>query len=135
MPPFEEEYSLIGDLLRPNETLDCAAKRVLLTKTGLKNVYLEQIKCFSSLDRHPLARVVTIPYYSLVKIDECQLKDVYGVVQWVKLDDIKTLAFDHFEILKQCLKIMRKRIRQKPIGFEMLPEKFSLSQLQSFFLI
>jgi 8-oxo-dGTP diphosphatase len=135
MPPFEKEFSLIGDLLRPNETLDNAAKRVLVTKTGLKDVYLEQIKCFSNIDRHPLARVVTIPYYSLVKIDECDLKDVYGIVKWEKIDNINSLAFDHYAILKQCLKIMRKRIRQKPIGFEMLPHKFSLSQLQSFYEI
>ena len=132
MPPFENEMSLLGDLVRPEESTDEAAKRVLMAKTGFHDVYLEQVQVFSGKARHPLGRVITVAYYSLIKIDEDHLSHI-GVndfLQWKPVNEVKSLAFDHFEIMHTCLNRMQKQIREQPIGFELLPKKFSLLQLQ-----
>ncbi|MFZ1748818.1 MAG: NUDIX domain-containing protein [Saprospiraceae bacterium] len=132
MPPFEDKLSLLGDIVQPHETTDEAAKRVLLTKTGFTDVFLEQVQVFSDLHRHPLSRVITIAYYSLIKIDDNHLahleKDAY--LQWVNVNQIESLAFDHLNIMHTCLIRMRKQLREQPIGFNLLPEKFTLLQLQ-----
>lgn len=132
MPPFEGKYSLVGDLVTPNETLDQSAQRVLFQRTGLKDVFLEQVKTFSDVDRHPLGRVITTAYYSLVKLDEALFKmtEDNPNLKWEKISKIKELAFDHNLILESCLTQLRYRLREKPIGFKLLPKKFSLKQLQ-----
>ncbi len=135
MPPYVDKYSLIGDLLHPNETLDEAALRVLEEKTGLQNVYLRQVKNFSKLDRHPLGRVITVAYNSLVNISECKINPKDSEVFWVDINDISDMAFDHLEILMDCLNDIRIKIREKPIGFDLLPEKFTISALQKFYEI
>ena len=132
MPPFEHELSLLGDLLHPNETTDEAAKRVLIAKTGFTDVFLEQVQVYSDLGRHPLGRVITVAYYSLIKIDDEHLVHLEKNqnLQWINVDDVSSLAFDHYNIMHSCLKKMQKQIRERPIGFNLLPEKFSLLQLQ-----
>jgi 8-oxo-dGTP diphosphatase len=135
MPPFENEYSLLGDLVRPEETTDEAAKRVLHAKTGFDDVFLEQVQVFSNKDRHPLGRVITVAYYSLIKIDDKHLKYIKpnGLLKWIPIDEVKSLAFDHLEIMNTCLKKLQKQLREQPVGFELLPQKFSLLQLQRLF--
>lgn len=132
MPPFENEYSLLGDIVRPTETTDEAAKRVLVQKTGFTDVFLEQVQVFSDLNRHPLGRVITVAYFSLIKIDDDHLAHLEkdASLQWIAVKDIKTLAFDHYNIMDTCHKKMQKQIRERPIGFNLLPKKFSLLQLQ-----
>lgn len=135
MPPYEHELSLLGDIVHPNETTDDAALRVLRAKTGLNDVFMDQVQVFSNLNRHPLARVITVAYYSLIKIDDNHLahlsQDDY--IQWVDVSDIKSLAFDHLEIMVTCLEKLRKEIRKQPIGFNLLPQKFSLHELQTLY--
>jgi 8-oxo-dGTP diphosphatase len=135
MPPYEHELSLLGDIVHPNETTDEAALRVLRAKTGLNDVFMDQVQVFSDLNRHPLARVITVAYYSLVKIDDNHLahlsQDDY--IQWVDVAKIKSLAFDHLKIMNTCLEKLRKEIRKQPIGFNLLPQKFSLHELQTLY--
>jgi 8-oxo-dGTP diphosphatase len=132
MPPFEKEYSLLGDIVMPNETVDEAAKRVLISKTGFLDVFLEQVQVFSAVDRHPLGRVITVAYYSLIKIDDDHLAHIgkNSNLRWIEVKNIRSLAFDHYNIMHTCLRKLQKQLRELPIGFNLLPKKFSLLQLQ-----
>jgi 8-oxo-dGTP diphosphatase len=132
MPPFEHEYSLLGDIVHPDETTDESAKRVLIAKTGFTDVFLEQVQVFSDLNRHPLGRVITVAYFSLIKIDKDHLDHLEknAHLQWLDVNEIRSLAFDHFNIMHTCLRKMQKQIREQPIGFNLLPKNFTLLQLQ-----
>ncbi|MCB0645687.1 MAG: NUDIX hydrolase [Saprospiraceae bacterium] len=134
MPPYEGDFSLVGDLVRPHENLDEAAQRILHDRTGLPNVYLEQVQTFGNINRHPLGRVVTVAYYSLIKLDEYYDKlpfDDYMV--WKNIKEVKSLAFDHKEILDICLSRLQKQMKEQPVGFNLLPKKFTLNQLQQLY--
>lgn len=135
MEPFIGLWSLIGDLLRVNENLAGAAKRILKKRTGLDNVFMEQTKTFGDVDRHPLGRVITVAYYSLVKISEYELSNApeYREAHWHNISDISELAFDHLDILKECLALLRKHVKEAPVGFNLLPQKFTLPQLQNLY--
>ncbi|MEM9547450.1 MAG: NUDIX domain-containing protein [Bacteroidota bacterium] len=135
MPPFEGKYSLVGDLVRPHENLDDSAKRVLLERTGLENLFLEQVRTFSDVDRHPLGRVITTAYYSLVKLNDSlfKIEEDNPNLKWKKVNSICELAFDHKLILETCIEQLKFRLREKPIGFKLLPKKFSLKQLQNLY--
>lgn len=130
--PFRGMWALPGDLVKPNEDLDFAAKRVLRELTGLDNVYLEQVRTFGRLDRHPLGRVLTVAYFSLIKIKDYNVQYASWAEDagWFHINKLPPLAFDHEEILAACLLRLRRRVRARPIGFELLPEKFTLSKLQ-----
>lgn len=132
MDPFIGKWSVIGDMITVEEDLDVAAQRILNYRTGLKNVFLKQAKAFGSPYRHPLGRVLTVAYYALVKIDNFLLEsdEAQNEAHWHKLSEVPTLAFDHNSILDHSLKILRKQLKEKPVGFELLPEKFTLGQLQ-----
>lgn len=132
MDPFVGKWSVIGDMITIEEDLDVAAQRILFYRTGLKNVFLKQAKTFGAPYRHPLGRVVTVAYFALVKIDNFLLstESIKNEAHWYKLSEVPSLAFDHNNILDHSLKILRKQVREKPIGFELLPDKFTLSQLQ-----
>ena len=136
MPPFEGLPSLVGDLIQKGESLEEAATRVLFQRTGLKNLYLEQVKTFSKPNRHPLGRVVSTAFYSLMKIDDYK-NDLIGYenVHWLDVDQIANMAFDHQDILNVCLKRLKRTVKEKPITFQLLPEKFTLLQLQSLYEI
>lgn len=133
--PFKGMWALPGDLLRPDEDLDFAAKRILDSLTGLQNVYLEQVRTFGRVDRHPLGRVLTVAYFSLVKTDDYDARAASWAndAQWHHVKDLPELAFDHQEILDSCLNRLRKRVRARPVGFGLLPEKFTLSNLQDLY--
>ena len=136
MEPYKGKYSLIGDLINPDEDLDQAAQRVLQERTGLDNVFLEQVRTFGKVNRHPLGRVVTIAYYALVKIDDCIIQtneEGEHLAEWVPLKELNGLAFDHDEILNACHERLKYQISHHPIGFELLPDKFTLSKLQSLY--
>ena len=130
---FSGLWSLLGDLVRPNEDLQEAPYRVLLDRTGLKDVYLEQVHTFGGLNRHPSGRVVTTAYYSLINMANHQPSSSGNEAQWQPVNTIKKLAFDHKLILDTCLNRLREQIMEHPIVFNLLGEKFSLRQLQDLY--
>lgn len=134
MPPYEGEFSLVGDLLKNDEDLDSAAYRIVSERTNLENIYLEQVQCFSNLKRHPLGRVITVAYYSLLKIDDYHaLEEKDHSLIWTNVNEVDKLAFDHKEIFNTCLTKLRKQIKEHPIGFNLLPKKFTINQLQQLY--
>ncbi len=132
--PHKDEWGLPGDLVFPEEDLDVAAARVLEELVGLRNVYLEQVHTFGGVDRHPSGRVITIAYYSLIKIDNYELTSSSWAdqAQWHNMQDVlgMNLAFDHNEILAACFNKLKKRVKTQPVGFELLPHQFTLTELQ-----
>jgi len=130
---FNNEWSLLGDLVHLNENPDTACYRVLKEKTGLDNVFLEQVRTFGDVHRHPAGRVVTIAYYSLVDIKHHQLKLSHNELHWHPVNEIDTMAFDHKKILLTCLAELQSKISEHPIVFNLLPEKFSLRELQNLY--
>lgn len=127
---YKNKWTLLGDLVRPNEDLDTAPYRVLKERTGLDNVYLEQVHTFGDLDRHPAGRVITTAYYSLVNIKDHQLKLEHNQLHWHPVTETGPMAFDHKKILNTCMKQLQEKIMEHPIVFNLLPEKFSLRELQ-----
>ncbi len=130
---FKDKWSLLGDLIRPDENLDDASYRVLKERTGLDDVYLEQVHTFGNVYRHPAGRVITTAYYSLVNIKDHQLKLSDNQLHWHPVREIGILAFDHKEILDTCLKQLQQKIGEFPIVFNLLPDKFSLRELQNLY--
>lgn len=130
---FEGLYSLLGDLVRPDEDLETASYRILKERTGLDDVYLEQVQAFGSLDRHPSGRVITIAYYSLIDIRNHKLKLENNELHWHSVKTIKKLAFDHKLILDTCLTRLQQQVMENPVVFNLLPEKFSLRELQELY--
>lgn len=133
--PYKGKWALPGDLVYPNEDLDTAAERVLEQLTGLRGVYLEQVRAFGAVDRHPLGRVITIAYFSLIKISDYTVTPASFAqsAKWHSVGKVGELAFDHNEILESCLKRLRRKVRMTPIGFELLPPKFTLTELQQLY--
>lgn len=133
--PYKSKWALPGDLVYPNEDLDAAAARVLDQLTNLKGVYLEQVRAFGSVDRHPLGRVIAIAYFSLVKVNEFEISPAAAAqkAKWHSLASANELAFDHSEILDACLRQLKIKVRMAPVGFELLPPKFTLSELQNLY--
>ncbi|MBK8968186.1 MAG: NUDIX domain-containing protein [Saprospiraceae bacterium] len=133
--PFKGKWALPGDLVYPNEDLNTAAERVLEQLTGLRDVYLEQVKAFGAVNRHPLGRVITIAYYSLIKISDYVVTPASFAqsAQWHSVSEVGELAFDHNEILNTCLKRLKLKVRMAPVGFELLPPKFTLTELQQLY--
>ncbi|HEU0124840.1 NUDIX hydrolase [Flavobacterium sp.] len=125
------KWGLPGGWIYKKESTDAAAHRLLNELTGLDNIYLEQLKAFGDPDRFPLRRVITIGYYALVKREDYNIKAGFTAsdAKWYKIDNIPNLIYDHNEILDYSLKHLRNRVRQTPIGFNLLPEKFTLLQL------
>lgn len=128
---FQDKLSLLGDKVFANEDLDTAAIRVLKQRTGMSDVFLEQVHTFSKLDRHPGGRVVTTVYASLLNIKHHSLLLHDNELKWHTVNEISSLAFDHQQILDVCIKWLQKRIQEQPLAFNLLPIKFSLRQLQN----
>lgn len=130
---FQDKWSLLGDLVKPDENLDSASYRVLKERTGLDDVYLEQVFTFGDVGRHPAGRVITTAYYSLINVKDHQLKLAHNELHWHPVHDTSSLAFDHQLILDTCLKKLQSKINEHPVVFNLLPEKFSLRELQSLY--
>ncbi|MBD0284005.1 MAG: NUDIX hydrolase [Flavisolibacter sp.] len=130
---FEGLYSLLGDLVRPDEDLEAAPYRILKERTGLHDVYLQQVYTFGSVNRHPSGRVITTAYYSLIDIKKHNTGPTENELHWHKVSEAKELAFDHKLILDTCLCRLREEIMEQPIVFNLLPEKFSLRELQDLY--
>ncbi len=130
---FSGLNSLLGDLVRPDEDLDAASYRVLRDRTGMDDVFLEQVHTFGSLNRHPSGRVITTAYYSLIDIKHHKLRLDNNELHWHPVNTIKRLAFDHKAILDTCLSRLREQVMEHPVVFNLLPEKFSLRELQELY--
>lgn len=130
---FSGLYSLLGDLVKPDENLETAPYRILKERTGLDDVYLEQVQTFGSINRHPSGRVITIAYYSLIDINHHKLRLNNNDLDWYPVNEIRKMAFDHKLILDTCLKRLQQQIMNQPVVFNLLPEKFSLRQLQELY--
>lgn len=130
---FSGLWSLLGDLVRPDEDLESAPYRVLRERTGMDDVYLDQVHTFGDLGRHPSGRVITTAYYSLIDIKHHKLKLTHNELHWHKVNEIKKLAFDHKKIVDTSLDRLREQVMEHPIIFNLLPEKFSLRELQDLY--
>src|SRR5262245_1998245 len=132
LEPFKGRWALPGGFVRVDETLDAAARRELGEEAGLTNVFLEQLYTFGALDRDPRERVVSVAYYALVKLSEHEAKAATDAAnaRWFPLSKVPKLAFDHGDILETAVERLKGKVRYQPIGFELLPPKFTLSQLQ-----
>lgn len=130
---FSGLYSLLGDLVRTDEDLDAASYRILLERTGMEDVYLEQVHTFGSINRHPSGRVITTAYYSLIDVKNHNLRLDNNELHWHSVKGIKKLAFDHKSILDTCLDRLREQVMEHPVVFNLLPEKFSLRELQELY--
>ncbi|MGO4771455.1 NUDIX domain-containing protein [Flavobacterium sp. W22_SRS_FK3] len=125
------KWGLPGGWIKKKESTDDAAHRLLNELTALDHIYLEQLKAFGNPDRFPLRRVITIGYYALIKREDYNIQAGFTAsdAKWYKINQIPDLIYDHNEILAYSLKHLRDRVRQAPIGFNLLPEKFTLLQL------
>ena len=130
--PAAHSWALPGEYVYPREQLGDAAARILRELTSLTDVYLEQVEAFGDPDRHPAGRVVTVAYYSLIGTSDHPVipQGWAESARYFDLDELPPLAFDHREILEVCLRRLRERVRRRPIGFELLPTEFTLSDLQ-----
>ena len=132
--PAMGEWSLMGGFVQENESTDDAAKRVLHELTGLDKVYMEQVGSFGSIDRDPGERVISISYYALININEYDKELVQQHnAYWVNINELPELIFDHPQMVEQARDLMHQKASIAPIGFNLLPTLFTLSQLQSLY--
>ncbi len=135
--PFAGRWALPGGFVKMDETLEESALRELSEETGLTKVFLEQLYTFGNPGRDPRERVVTVAYYALVKLLDHKVQAATDAREaaWFAVDDLPKLCFDHDTILDTALKRLQGKVRYQPIGFELLPPKFSLTQLQRMYEI
>ncbi len=133
--PFKHHWALPGGFVDENETLEAAALRELKEETGVSDVFIEQLFTFGTPGRDPRGRVVTIAFYALINLGEHKIgADTDAAdVKWFPINKLPQLAFDHAEILEMAINRLRGKVRYQPIGFELLPEKFTLTQLQNLY--
>lgn len=129
--PYLGKWAFPGGFINIDETADDSARRKLLEEAGLQDIFMEQLYTFSDLDRDPRYRVISIAYYALVRSTDYILEAGLNIedVQWFSLQEIEDLAFDHNKILNIAIERLKGKIRYQPIGFELLPEKFTLPDL------
>ncbi|MGY8952051.1 MAG: NUDIX hydrolase [Flavobacteriales bacterium] len=130
--PHQGKMALPGDLVYPSEDMELAASRVLSELTGLEGMFMTQFHSYGQVDRHPVGRVVTVGYYTLISVDKYQplASSWADNVSWVDVNKLPDLAFDHNNIVKESLVALRERVRLQPIGFKLLPKEFTLGQMQ-----
>ena len=132
--PAMGEWSLMGGFVQQGESVDNAAKRVLAELTGLENVYMEQVGSFGEVERDPGERVISVAYYALININEYDRELVHQHnAYWVNINELPHLIFDHPQMVKQARELMQQKASTEPIGFNLLPKLFTLSQLQSLY--
>ncbi len=137
LEPFAGRWALPGGFVHMDEPLEESARRELQEETGLANIYLEQLYTFGDVDRDPRGRVVSVAHYALVNLRDHKVKadtDARNAA-WFAIGDTPKLAFDHDKVLDKAYERLRGKVRYQPIGFELLPEKFTLTQLQRMYEI
>jgi 8-oxo-dGTP diphosphatase len=135
LDPFRGMWALPGGFVHIEESVYDAARRELAEETGLTNIYLEQLYTFGAVERDPRGRVISVAYYALANLDEHQVAPATDAeaVAWFSVADPPSLAFDHQDILQLALERLRAKVRYAPVGFELLPRKFTLTQLQKLY--
>ena len=128
--PFKGHWAFPGGFLNIDESAQQGAKRELFEETGLRDAHIHQFHTFSAVNRDPRERVISIAYYALVRISEVKGGDDAAKAQWFPLDSVPPLAFDHEMMLRMAIKELRRQIHFEPIGLELLPEKFTMTQLR-----
>lgn len=130
--PFKGKWALPGGFVNIDEGLDEAARRELAEETGIGKLYLEQLYTFGAPKRDPRERVISVAYYALVKLTDHAVKAADDAMdaRWFPVAELPPLAFDHADILGVALRRLKGKIRYEPVGFELLPEKFPVSELQ-----
>ena len=131
MDPGRGEWSLYGGFVEENESLDDAANRVLLELTGLKNIYMKQVGAFGAIDRDPGERVISVAYCALINVKDYdeELRAEHQV-EWLNIKDIPELYSDHNDMVNKAITLLRRRISSEPLSFNLLPDLFTLTQLQ-----
>ena len=131
MDPGRGEWSLYGGFVGEDESLEEAASRVLYTLTGLEDIYMKQVGAFGAIDRDPGERVITVAYCALINVNDYdeRLRKEHGV-EWVSIDELPPLYSDHNEMVRKAITLLRRRISTEPLSFNLLPELFTLTQLQ-----
>ncbi|GAB4195002.1 MAG: NUDIX domain-containing protein [Sandaracinaceae bacterium] len=134
-PPFAGSWALPGGFVRVDETLEEAARRELAEETSLADVYLEELRTFSRVDRDPRERVISVAFVALLRGRSPAVREGSDAAEarWFPLDALPPLAFDHAEILEAARERLRERLRTRPIGFELLPRRFPLRDLQDLY--
>lgn len=132
--PAKGQNSLIGGFVRENESLDEAARRILYELTGLSDIYLEQLNAYGEVDRDPGERTISVAYFALLKIQNLDAEHVreHGA-HWVNISNLPKLIFDHNLMVQKAIRRLRRRAKSEPTGFELLPKKFTLPQLQGLY--
>ncbi|PHN05954.1 NUDIX hydrolase [Flavilitoribacter nigricans] len=135
LEPFKGDWALPGGFVDMEEDLEAAALRELEEETGVRDVFIEQLYTFGQPERDPRGRVVSVAYYALVNLAEHPVHASSDAdhVEWFELDQLPQLAFDHDRIVELAITRLRGKVRYQPIGFELLPEQFTLSQLQKLY--
>lgn len=133
--PFKNRWALPGGFVFMDETTEECAKRILLEKTGIKNVFIEQLYTFSDVNRDPRERIISVSYFALVNKHQYELIAGRDTVkaEWFELSKLPKLAFDHTKIVKTAIQRLKGKVSYQPIGFELLSEKFTLTQLQALY--
>ena len=132
--PDKGKWSLARGFLNKSESLDAAAGRVLNQLTGLRDVFLEQLRVYGEPERDPGGRVVSVAYFALLKVEDYNEDLVYGNgAHWQAIENIPDLLYDHRVMVDKALRRLRRKAKTQPIGFELLPESFTLPQLQSLY--
>ncbi len=131
--PYKGHWALPGGFMLQNETIDQCAKRELKEETGIENAYMRQFHVFSNPNRDPRERIMTVAFYALAPMEKVVGGSDSNDAKWFNIDELPELAFDHKDILDYALNEMRKQIHFEPIGFELLPEKFTIKQLQTLY--
>lgn len=130
--PESGTWALPGGFMEKDETVEIAAERVLQLMTGVSDIFMRQTGVFSAIDRHPIDRVITVGFMALINPDKFSLqsREHASEAKWFTAADVSNLPFDHADIVKQSLQQLRSEIRYQPVGFELLPERFTLRELQ-----
>lgn len=128
--PLKGEWSLIGSFVRSDEPVETAAHRVLYELTGLRNVFLQELKSYSAIDRDPGQRCISIAHYALINAERNQDVVAAHNAYWFSIEDLPTLTLDHDIMTRDALRALKREARYQPIGFELLPERFTIPQLQ-----
>ena len=131
--PFKGCWAFPGGFLNMDEDALAGARRELKEETGLENAFIEQFHTFSEPGRDPRGRVITIAHYALVKIQEVEAGDDAAQARWFSIGEVPPLAFDHDRILRMAMSRLKERIHFEPVGFELLPDVFTMPQLQNLY--
>jgi 8-oxo-dGTP diphosphatase len=131
--PYKGKWAFPGGFMKLDETAEECAKRELEEETGLKNVSVEQFYTFSEVNRDPRERIITVAHYALVKLSEVRGGDDAASAKWFALNEVPCLAFDHDRILRMAFSRLKERICFEPVGFELLSDVFTMTELQNLY--